>query len=120
LDLAVAAENPLFRMSNHTCTHHVKIDVDQTLQKMSIGVYRCRMIAILPEGTFASFPLVVLLACPSVGKLHRSWNGCSITGISHQQVHVIRSHHLIQYHQAVALLRLPKPLQIPATIFGKF
>ncbi len=56
-----------------------------------------------PEGTFPVFPLVVLLAGTSSYKLYRSWNRRSITVISHEQVHVIRSYHLVQYSISLLL-----------------
>ncbi len=83
-------------------------------------LHRCRMITVLPKGTFPAFSLVVLLTGPTGYKLHRSWNRRSLTIIRHKNVDVMRSYHVVQYHQAITFLGFQKPLQIPAPVFGKF
>ena len=120
LDLTVAAKIPFYRVCDNPCANHIEIYIDEALQKMPPCLHRRRMITILPKGTFSVFPLVVLLACPSGYKLYRSWNRHSITVICHEQVDVIRSYDVVQYHQPIAFLGLPQPLQIPATVLENF
>ncbi len=57
-----------------------------------------RYLSIFPEGTFAVFSLVVLLAGPTGYKLHQSWNRCSITVIRHEQMHGARGTSVTYLH----------------------
>ena len=76
------------------------------------------MITILPECTLSVFTDIVFLAGSAGNQLYRIWDYIPAAIIKYKKV--IRSHHVVQYNQAVTLLRLPEPLEISVTIFGEF
>jgi len=79
---------------------------------------RRRMIAIFPECTVASFPLVVFLPTAASDQLHTIGDNIW-TGVSNQKVNMVARHDVIKYRKPEALLRFENPAQIRVPIARK-
>ena len=69
-DLIVAGEWPLRWVAHHTGTHHIGIDVHHTSCWMIAAFHSCRMITILPVGSFSALSLIVFLPGSAGHQLH--------------------------------------------------
>ncbi len=78
---------PVIGMLDHPSSNHVHVNVDETTEQVLTVIDRCCMISILPEGTLALFPLVVLLSDSPSNELNRIRNNI-LAGISDQEVDV--------------------------------
>lgn len=57
-------------MGDHSCAHHVQIDVGHTAVQVRIVLNRCCVIAIFPECALSQLATVVLLRRASGSQLH--------------------------------------------------
>ena len=63
------------------------------------------MVAVLPESTFAVFPLIVLLTDSSDNKLHGFWDGICMAAIGDDQMDMVAGGHMVENRQAISLAR---------------
>jgi hypothetical protein len=61
--------------------NRVKIDIDDAFYQMLVAFNRGRMVAIFPECTFTTFPLIEFLASSAGHELNCPWNAFPIANI---------------------------------------
>jgi hypothetical protein len=91
-------------------THHIQVNVGQATDKMMVRFDCGRMVAIFPEGALPLFSLVELLCCPACNQLHRPWNDIAFTAVEHEQMDVVRSGHVVEDPQTIALFGFKQPI----------
>jgi hypothetical protein len=78
------------------------------------------MITIFPVSPLPILPLIEFLPGPPSDQLDRIRDYVSFTIVSDKEVDVVGGHHVVEHAQAEALLRFEKPLQVSASVSGKF
>jgi hypothetical protein len=105
---------------NNSGTNHVEVNVNKTLKQMFVCFYRRRMIAIFPLGSFSTFPHIEFLPNPPRYQLNGFGDHVSTTSVPDQEVDVVGSHRITEHAETIALFGFKNPLEIAATISGKF
>lgn len=91
-------------MSDRPGPNHVAVHVEETACQVLIGLYGGGVVSVFPEGTFSALALVVGLRRSARNQLH-IFRDDVVARIQHQQVDVIGGNDVVEYAQAVALLR---------------
>jgi len=95
-------------MRDHSGTNHVQININKAAVQVLVDLDRRCMIAIFPECTVASFPLIVFLPSAAGDQLHPISDNVW-TAVSNQKVNVVTRHDVIKYRKTEALPSLRKP-----------
>ena len=120
LDFLVSARWPLGWVGYRSGPHHVQVNVCQTTDKMMVRFHCGRMVAIFPEGSLPLFPLVKLLSCPACNQLHRLWNDIAFPAVEYEQMDVVRSGHVVEDPQSVALFGFKEPAYPGSAVSPEF
>src|SRR5438034_10042984 len=105
-------------MRDHSGTNHVQININKAAVQVLVDLDRRCMIAVFPECTVASFPLIVFLPTAAGDQLPAIGDNVW-TGVSNQKVNVVARHYVIKYRKTEALLRFETPAQIRMPIARK-
>ncbi len=107
-------------MMNNPRPYHIRINIDETSQKVVSAFNCCRMITVLPKCTLTIFALIEFLACPPCNQFNRIWDDIPFIASKYKKMNMIRSNRIIQYHQSISLFCFIQPLKPSTSILGKF
>ncbi len=82
------------------------IEISLLSKQMLATLYGGGVITILPKSTLSPLSLIVPPSCSAGHPLDRPWNYISASVTDNKQMNVIRSHHVVQDHQSIAVLGL--------------
>ena len=100
--------------------NHIEIDIEEALNQVAVCFHCGSMITIFPVSPLSFLPLIEFLTNPSCNQLNGIRDYVSFAVVSGKEVDVVGRHHGVEHTQAEALPSFEKPLQISASVSGKF
>ena len=116
-ELTEAAVGPLARVADDAGSHHVHVDIGQAPRELRPALDGRCVVAVLPEGAAPVLPRIEFLGHPGLDELEGPGDRLMRMylipqrPVHRQQVDVVGGDHEVQDDQAVAHLRLERPME---------